>query len=251
MDHAGGVRALQAAGDLGDDPQRLADGRRAALEQRPQRATLHQLHRDEDRVTVLAHLVDRGDRRVAHGRRRLRLAQEALAPPRVADEIGRQHLQGDGPAQVLVLGLVDEAHPALADLGQDAEVREALLFHGCDRREFYRMRVRPEAVRTLAQEAQVDATDAVFPGVDRANLGAAAERSFGILDLDDLTFVEGVSGHDASAARSEVLQHRPLLRNARFLKRTLRNIVPRFQLDARASRGRQDPSRNRTAAVCR
>ena len=37
---------------------------------------------------------------------------------------GRQHLQGDAPAERHLLGLVDDAHPAPADLAEDAEVAQ-------------------------------------------------------------------------------------------------------------------------------
>ena len=75
---------------------------------------------------VLAHAEDRHDVGVVQPGRRLRLA---LEPPHllgVQQRAGREHLQGHAPAQRLLLGLVDDAHAAPADLAEDAVVAQPL-----------------------------------------------------------------------------------------------------------------------------
>ena len=49
-----------------------------------------------------------------------------LLGPGVQPELLRQHLEGDVPAQRDLLGLVDDAHAAAADLADDAVVAQAL-----------------------------------------------------------------------------------------------------------------------------
>ncbi len=59
-------------------------------------------------------------------RRRPRLAAEALQAGRVAGDGQGQHLESDASSQGLLLGLVDDAHAAPADLAQDAVIPQAL-----------------------------------------------------------------------------------------------------------------------------
>jgi hypothetical protein len=100
---------------------------------------LDQLHRDEDAAVGLVDLVDAGDVRVRDGARGAGLAKEPGTPVAILLERRGQDLEGDDPLQLLVLGAVDDAHPAAADAPQDAEVGEAhgigpvrpLVRHGC------------------------------------------------------------------------------------------------------------------------
>src|SRR5207248_6225045 len=55
---------------------------------------------------------------------RLRLVLEALELLRVQRRRERQHFEGDAPAERQLLGLVNDAHAAAADLAADAEVAE-------------------------------------------------------------------------------------------------------------------------------
>ena len=54
------------------------------------------------------------------------LAAEPEQPERVAAGLGREHLQGDVPAEGHLLGLVHHPHPAAGHLPQDAVVAELL-----------------------------------------------------------------------------------------------------------------------------
>ena len=57
-------------------------------------------------------------------RRGPRLAAEPLQQLRVPSRAGRQDLQGHAAAQRLLLGLVDDAHAAPADLAEDPVVAQ-------------------------------------------------------------------------------------------------------------------------------
>jgi hypothetical protein len=57
------------------------------------------------------------------------LAQEPLPTVLVADELGLQHLQRNRPIELLVMGLVDDAHAATAQLFDDAVMGDGLADH--------------------------------------------------------------------------------------------------------------------------
>ena len=92
-----------------------------------------ELHGVVEVLAVLADVEDRHDVGVMHPRRGLRLALKADLRRGVARARPGQHLEGDAPAQGLLLGLVDDAHAAAADLAQDAVVAD-LLAGACRRR---------------------------------------------------------------------------------------------------------------------
>ena len=84
------------------------------------------LHDDEIAAAVRGDVVDDDDVRVAEGRGGLGLLDEALPAVGVGHLVGGQDLDGDGPVEVGVLGLVDGAHAALADLFEDPVVEDRL-----------------------------------------------------------------------------------------------------------------------------
>src|SRR5262249_35565163 len=51
---------------------------------------------------------------------------EPLPRSRIDQQLPREYLEGDLPAQRYLLGLVDDAHAAVADLAQDAKVTQPL-----------------------------------------------------------------------------------------------------------------------------
>jgi hypothetical protein len=104
---------------LGPQPLQVGDDQVEAL-------AVDQLHGVVEVLAVLADVEDRHDVRVVHPRRCLGLALEADLC-RVVARTGRgQHLESDAPAEGLLLGLVDDAHAAPADLAQDAVVAHLL-----------------------------------------------------------------------------------------------------------------------------
>ncbi|HEY6293443.1 MAG TPA: hypothetical protein VI455_17970 [Terriglobia bacterium] len=69
------------------------------------------------------------DVRVIQGAGGPRLALEALQRHRVRGQAFGQELQGDEPAQLGVVGLVNHTHPAAAELLQEAVMRNSLAEH--------------------------------------------------------------------------------------------------------------------------
>src|SRR5262249_39272867 len=82
-----------------------------------------ELHDVVVQAVLRADAEDRDDVGVVQAGGRLRLPLEPLALAVVKEEL-RQHLQGDVPAQGDLLGLIDDAHAAPADLAQDAVVAQ-------------------------------------------------------------------------------------------------------------------------------
>jgi hypothetical protein len=71
---------------------------------------------------MLPHAEDRHDVRVVQQRRGPRLPPEPEQRHRIRRRVVRQDLQGHVPAQALLHRLVDDPHPAMADLAEDAVV---------------------------------------------------------------------------------------------------------------------------------
>ena len=76
------------------------------------------------RPVALARRVDRDHVRMVDRRGHPRLALEALAERPVARPIGRQQLEGDGPAEAQLGGAIDHAHAAAAGHRFDAAAGE-------------------------------------------------------------------------------------------------------------------------------
>src|SRR5262249_52169060 len=85
-----------------------------------------ELHDVVGQPLVLAHAEDRYDVRVVQPTRRLRLALEPPLGAGVRQNWSRQDLEGDVASQGELLGLVDDAHAAVADLANDPEVPQPL-----------------------------------------------------------------------------------------------------------------------------
>ncbi len=118
------VRRREAAAGL--DPRDERGLPRAGLlaAQVAERPAVDELHRHEHAPLVLADLVDGDDVRVREPGHHLRLAHEAgpilgIEPPR------RDELEGDAAVELRVVGRIDDAHPALAGLGEHREPPDA------------------------------------------------------------------------------------------------------------------------------
>jgi hypothetical protein len=66
---------------------------------------------------------------VIERRRGLRLALEAAERQRISGHFIRQEFEGDKTAEASVFGLVDDTHPAAAQLLYDAVMRNGLANH--------------------------------------------------------------------------------------------------------------------------
>ena len=79
-------------------------------------AALDQLHAEVVLAVVLADLVDRHDARVVEQGDGLGLVLEPAQLGVVGQNAGLDHLEGDGPVEADLPGLVDDAHAAAAQL---------------------------------------------------------------------------------------------------------------------------------------
>ncbi len=119
VDHALLVGLLEARRDLERDFDRLVYLERPRGERFLEAPSLDERHRDERRALGLSDLMDGADIRVVESRRGAGLLDETGFRFRVALELGGKELQGDDAAEARILGLVDHAHAALADLVED------------------------------------------------------------------------------------------------------------------------------------
>jgi hypothetical protein len=83
-------------------------------------------HREVQHSAHLAGVVDRDDVRVVERSRQARLPEEAVAEARALGEVRRQELEGDHPAEVLVLGAVHDAHATPAEFADEPVGAEVL-----------------------------------------------------------------------------------------------------------------------------
>ena len=115
MHQAAGVGGVQRRGDLLDDSDRAVRAHRPAPTQHsPQVVAGHQAHVDEEDPVDHTPVVDRDDMRFGQLGRGLGFAAEPELIGRVLRELLRQQLQSDHSIFAGVVGLVDLAHPALA-----------------------------------------------------------------------------------------------------------------------------------------
>ena len=119
------VREVEPPANVHDHADLLLD--REAVGRRHRLAeveALDELHGDVVRPLHLAELEDGHDVRVLEPGRRPRLALEAGEGVLAREQRGRDGLERDGPVQDRVVGPVDLAHRALAQVGQDLELAE-------------------------------------------------------------------------------------------------------------------------------
>src|SRR5439155_368418 len=113
-----GVRDLDP--DVDDLVDLEARGARVVLE----RLALEALHDDVVLALVLTDVVDGADARVVERGGGAGLPLEALHRVRILRHLERKELERDTAAQAQVLGLVNDAHAAPAQLLEDAVVRD-------------------------------------------------------------------------------------------------------------------------------
>ena len=124
MDDPVPMRQIDRAGPA-SRPGRAASRGRPGVAADPvgQGAAADPLHRQERVAVVDAHLVDLHDVGVLDAGGQLGLAAEPLPLGFGREAAGQDHLQGHQPPQPAMPGLVDDPHPAAADLAQDACTR--------------------------------------------------------------------------------------------------------------------------------
>ena len=111
----------EAAAELARDVEGLVGGKPAdAPHERGEVLAVDELHREEQVVLGLGHVVDAADRRVRDLARQPHLAVEPLESVRLRADAAGQELEGDRLVEAQVVGAVDLAHPAAADQADDA-----------------------------------------------------------------------------------------------------------------------------------
>ena len=110
-----GVRARQRIRDLIRRLRRHGHGRHAPAEHVVERLALDVLHRDVVDAVALADVVDDDNVGVIEARSEPGLALETGEPLGVAAELGRQHLQRDGPIEPRIARAIDLAHAAASE----------------------------------------------------------------------------------------------------------------------------------------
>jgi hypothetical protein len=123
VDEAGGVGGGEALAGLAEHGGELGEGPALALEPGVQGHAVDELHGDVDLAAEGADLVDADDvgvRQPGHG---LGLAQEAGAGQVLAG-LGVEQLDGDLAVELLVVGGIDDAGAAAAELAQDGEAAD-------------------------------------------------------------------------------------------------------------------------------
>jgi hypothetical protein len=128
MNHAPGVRGLERGRNLQRQPERLLD-RERTTEALGQRLAFDQFQHEEAGVAGLLEPMDGPDVRVAHRRQEPGFPLEAGATVGIRRELARKHLEGDVTPESLVPGAIHLAHPALAQLLEDAIWPERLISH--------------------------------------------------------------------------------------------------------------------------
>ena len=130
MDHTFVVRGGEAERGLVDDLRGRADGDLVfALEQGAERLAFDKLHDEERLALVFADVVDLDDVRIIQCRHAARFAQEAFLHALVVRQRIRQDLDGDIAVERGLVSLVDHAHAATTQFGNDVVVSQSR-FHG-------------------------------------------------------------------------------------------------------------------------
>src|SRR5262249_27003383 len=109
---------LDGEGEVAHERRRVLGRERAFLELLREQTALNKLERDPARLVGHARVEDLDDPRVAEPRRRARLAHEAIDDLPVRDLADR--LERDLAPEPRVVGAVDDAHAAAAELSAEA-----------------------------------------------------------------------------------------------------------------------------------
>ncbi len=118
MNDLGGVRDGEGFGNLPGNGDRPTE-RQTGCRQRPQCHAVDELHRHVTIGLDDSRLVDRDDVRVIEGGCQRRLAEQAIERRVVADERAADHLQSRVASEAAVVGAIDLAHAAGAELCED------------------------------------------------------------------------------------------------------------------------------------
>ena len=124
VDDAPVVRVLQRVAKGRDDGERLFGREFVRLEQGAQVRAVHILHEQEEKAARLPEVIDGDDVRITQLCQRLRLPREAVGKLRVFLPFRREEFERDETVERYLPRLVNHAHPAAPEAGEDFELRE-------------------------------------------------------------------------------------------------------------------------------
>ena len=113
------VGSVERIRHLHPEVQQLGVGHGTAEMGPVEALAFEQFHHDEGLVAAFVQLVDGADAGMVQRRRGTRFAPETLQRRRVLARGLGQQLDGNRAAQLLVFGLIDNAHPSLAEATDD------------------------------------------------------------------------------------------------------------------------------------
>ena len=129
MNDAFGVRGIERIGDLDTQRKQRVHFHGTTADAVLQRLAFQKLHRNEGSPVLPTDVIDCADVGVIKRRRGLRLALESGKGLRIPGYILRQELECDETVETSVLGLIDDTHPAAAELLHYAVVRNPCSNH--------------------------------------------------------------------------------------------------------------------------
>ncbi len=130
MDDAASVRRAERFANAPSDVRGARDRRSLALQEIRKALPLEPFHHDVRRaVAELAEVEDVDDVLVLDVRRGFGLVEETRDDLRAATQVRQEHLHRDAPPEPRVLGDVDRAHSAFADLAANDVVTDRLSNH--------------------------------------------------------------------------------------------------------------------------
>jgi hypothetical protein len=126
------VRLGECLGNLRSQTVEVAKGNWTSLQPRSEGFALDQLHHEKSRpVRGFLESVQRRDAGVVQRGQQPGFARQSCQPERVVAQLRRQELDGHGPPEAGVFCAVDLAHPAGADLLDDAIVQQGVAGANC------------------------------------------------------------------------------------------------------------------------
>jgi hypothetical protein len=129
VDDAFCVRCVERVGDFDSELDEQIKRERPAINLMLQSLAFEELHREKGPAIVLADLVDRANVRMVQRGGSAGFALKSFECLRIARGLFRQKLQRDVAAKSEILGFIYDAHPAAAELFEDAVMRDGLSDH--------------------------------------------------------------------------------------------------------------------------
>ena len=123
------MSSIERVSNLDGDVEHRLGVQRSAGDAVFQRFTVQKLHNDERLPLVLSDFVNGADVGMAESRGRARLTPKALQRCWIPHHIRRQEFERNEATEFCVLGLIDYAHPAAAQLLDDTVMRNGLADH--------------------------------------------------------------------------------------------------------------------------